>query len=954
MKRLTCTFSIVSLLLLLVFTQSLASPCKRVYGPPHLHSISTTTTIPTGLTVSYGQIESYNMAPGAPPATGLIINGDLVIDGGVLNIELDGLVVYGNIYVKNCGILNINHSSPSGNCNFNGSHIYILPSAKMSINNTFMNMCASSYIAVESDYINSGAAPRVGGILQLENVNFTHQSGSNWYGICVAGGNGQSLAGSRYSSAGTSQYFSQNKIPLTHDIYVGQLLANNVLFEGMVYGVTNFDKYGDYTVGNYGDLLGQYSGGGLIQCKNVTFRGNYLDVLSFYNYKNWQPKTSTNITYTSANSFIKDKSYIRESYFNNLYNSGTYTNRFINLYQTDGVSILGCEFLDDATYAGPNIAAVDGYESNITITSSCYDPSLVSPYGCPHLTRSHFADMRKYGVELNSSNGSHITGCDFTGSYGIRGVGIDMHNCLHDVILNNKIDVKNTSGISPANVVGISMEGCKSFWLEGNLVRYIGTPPTGTYAMGIVVNETGGSWETVYRNIVKYMDYEMQANGVNYVAHHGDGGLKYICNDMQSYGSNICTDILVHDIKGSGISGIYPVQAIETPTGFISSGNTFASTKIAPGFRLFNPTPNYTIQYYWNASGEEPLLNNNINAVFTPNTKSCPNNTICCSVLEANSTSVIPTTGYTSYDSYHFRKTLLESMIDTADTSGSVYPVLLSQYNMLVDTMVRTFLYAADSMMQYKGDSFFMEYKIDTLRDTVNQVYYYDTTVRFVDISVPLNYDSIIMVLDSARYFPQFKLRLAAMYKHNRDFTSAIATLNQISSNYSLSNYELRDISNTIYLYSLEDSLYKKGNSFDSLSSTDTTLIGSIARDSIGTARYIAQGILSRYDTTYFWPDVYTLPDTGNKGAMPSVTIANADIQLSPNPVKNILNITLHNYKDGMSAVITDINGKKVVTEILNGNGNTVISTAALSNGVYFVQILKYDKVKDVFKIIKN
>jgi PKD repeat protein len=76
-------------------------------------------------------------------------------------------------------------------------------------------------------------------------------------------------------------------------------------------------------------------------------------------------------------------------------------------------------------------------------------------------------------------------------------------------------------------------------------------------------------------------------------------------------------------------------------------------------------------------------------------------------------------------------------------------------------------------------------------------------------------------------------------------------------------------------------------------------------------------------------------------------------IEVSPNPAKNILNIKLVGYNNGMVAKVFDMTGSMVLQKRVD-SGNTAMDISKLSSGVYVIKFFNNDKQMHALKIVKE
>nr|MCU0351820.1 T9SS type A sorting domain-containing protein [Flavobacterium sp.] len=81
-----------------------------------------------------------------------------------------------------------------------------------------------------------------------------------------------------------------------------------------------------------------------------------------------------------------------------------------------------------------------------------------------------------------------------------------------------------------------------------------------------------------------------------------------------------------------------------------------------------------------------------------------------------------------------------------------------------------------------------------------------------------------------------------------------------------------------------------------------------------------------------------------------SETFFKNNFSIYPNPVNNVLNVTMKNEININSVSITDLNGRVI---LLSNSSNTSIDVSNLSSGVYFVSI-ETNEGKGTSKFVKN
>lgn len=802
------------------------------------------------------------------------------------------------------------------------------------------NASGNAYISVEDDFLLSkwSGVPRAGGILNITNSSTITSTGT-WKGIGVWGGSGHVSPGiGNYHFSQRTIYPARAVLDHAHIFLSKQGIQNNDITA--VPSAAGADQY-------YG------SAGGIVQANYCTFSGN---TWAFFGveYQNWFIKggLTTYSNYSSSNRvYTDDESFFRNSTFS-MTSDPIPQGPFIFLSGTHGIHILGCTFQDNSNTSHPTSGAIFAEGDDFVVDNACNDP-LYSAMPCSRATGTTISKLW-VGVESDAASAiGKLLIQNITMGQVYRN-GIRLADDYSGSVLKNSVVINKGSGVSgegilfQTNGVGYRVE-------ENTVSLYNGSDYHDTY--GIVMNSTGESQNQVYKNTIDDMQYSIQANDINFNTSAPQTGLKIICNDLSPNPWAAALDMNVNTAttpaSPASLICISTLQGVSSGTNVISAGNIFAFPKTY-SFDNFDHLGSNTINYYHSGGSELPTNHTgNVNPILTRIDNSCPSNfaTVSDRMLPIPPQKLVVFNGY---------RRILENQISlqtpgVAHANG-IYPYdsLLSLYSMHIDSAIRNFAFT-DSFYQYKGDSIFIKYYIDTVASGGGSQIY-DTTMQFIDSAITSNDDSIAQILDSTKYIWEYKLERAKMYAFNGDYSSCISLLNSIPSNYTLSTASALDLNNLITLFSIEDSLYKHKQQWDSLSSGDTTTVWQIATDSIGYARYKARSILSKYDGIYFEAEVAKVDTTlGYKHAQDLFNkVTAASVQLSPNPVDNVLNIALNGYTGNVKGVVYDLKGSKVAEIPLNGNGTTSFSTAELPEGVYMLKVLNNRQVISMQKFVKK
>lgn len=265
--------------------------------------------------------------------------------------------------------------------------------------------------------------------------------------------------------------------------------------------------------------------GGYIIASNTTFGDFHYIGIDFSRY-----------TYTNpTNNIVNENSRIIKCTFY----AKNHTNAVgINLSEVQNVHVKGCHF--------ENIAKAEIYFTGIRVIKSsliakAYEPLMPPSTKVPN----EFINCVK-GIYLSNMNLPSRTAIIrdnvFTNNKdGDVRVAIEAISTTNLEILDNEINIaKPQYYTGTCEQFGIHLTGCSGFHIEGNEITAVNLgkgEPTNTF--GILINNSGGQSNEIYRNTISSCHYNIQAINKNRGLNAGipganDKGLRFFCNTLDN------------------------------------------------------------------------------------------------------------------------------------------------------------------------------------------------------------------------------------------------------------------------------------------------------------------------------------------------------------------------------------------------------------------------------------
>jgi hypothetical protein len=683
-------------------------------------------------------------------------------------------------------------------------------------------------------------------------------------------------------------------------------------------GIAN---YKDPFYENGSESTTSVAGGGIILASTVTFLNNALGVyMKDYSYAPSGKLYGDRSSFSKCN-FRSDNT--SPGYLFG-YSSSIIGKGFVGLVRVEGIDFLGCTFT--RTTSGDIYRGIITYTGGFNVKDYCSGGSpyiASSPYTTCTGTATHcsFNNLNTaISVTMNRTRKTNIFDANFIGnSLAIIMTGTDLANIMRNSITN--------SSTSPSS--GIAMNECTGFKIEQNGLSLSNFPGSSfannlpDFAVGISIADAGNSYNDVYKNTVSNYDYALQSvrNNRADIATKVYTGLTFLCNTVNNT-RDVSFDIVAgkssKPFSGSTLTanmGMHPYQKIPNPSAGISAtnytaGNLFDTKSLAAGSpnQLFNNGTNSFKYYYSTGNARENPTYYNPTKVLA-STSTCPARGSVSPVV----------TKYSDWTTYASNTStdINTIMAITSPTENDLTTLsdLLANYQMATNQILTVF----------------------QMRDTT-----------IIDV------DSMIMVLENTQYIYQYKLMLADLYISQYRYSDAVDVVDDVLVNYQLNSAESTRLANLKKMFQIGEILHTKGT-YDSLDTTARLVVSNIFSNDDGPAKYEAWVIRASAGLETVEPVVLTLDTTGgaHRGEATNVEMANNynRLVLYPNPANE--SFTLEVDEMGLSAVVTDLTGKKIYSTQLTAGANTV-NTSAFAPGIYLVKLFRGNTMLTVQKLVKQ
>ncbi len=317
--------------------------------------------------------------------------------------------------------------------------------------------------------------------------------------------------------------------------------------------------------GGQGEIAHLDYSGGLVWANGAEFINN-KEAVRFYKYP------ATGYTFPNKSFFWGIRFETNDNYI-----GSSHPEYFVNLSDINKVNFLGCEFINNTAQQNFQTGGIYSYNSQFYVegnqSGSTWDNNLFSnmQYGI-------------YAIASNPNRFADIRHCDFDNNF--RGVFINgMSNAV--VVANN---FKINSPFSQSNGgYGLYLDHSTGYKIEENNFSHVGHPPTG---VGLVVNQSGGQTNQVYRNWFTNLACGMDIQGEN---RSNTSGLVLKCNQ---YEGTVMDKIITWDeLKITKAAGIAASQGSSSSNPEAMAGNLFQIDNSGNDDDILNEANHITYYY---------------------------------------------------------------------------------------------------------------------------------------------------------------------------------------------------------------------------------------------------------------------------------------------------------------------------------------------------------------------
>ena len=570
--------------------------------------------------------------------------------------------------------------------------------------------------------------------------------------------------------------------------------------------------------------------GGIITAEGSSFLNNER-AIEFRMYTNLVNTNNTEYDYISSFencTFVIDNNYLHNNYL--------FEGSQININGVKGIKIKGCSF-ENLLSNTPNGRAIHACNAGFIVDDGCSNNQ--QPCTVAESSFKGFETAIEAGNSENSLNPINIKNSDFT----YNGTGITFYRVNNSVIVHNTFDLGYGSRCANNQGKGIYLDNSHSFAIEDNTFK-VTNSQGGTHYVGIHTNNTNNAGDEIYNNNFTDMNISNFAEGKNW-NRSNKTGLAYYCNEntLNNW------DFYVKDYN-TYEDGIQKFQGSES----MAAGNEFSST----AYYHFDNNGAYWISYFYdnNSTPEIP----DINKLYRVRPESLTLSSYCPNHYGNGNDVKLTSAEYTQKE--------------------SDYNSVLSSYN--------------SALLSYEGanDSTLKEYY-------AKQISYYNTLVNRAAYDIIRSNMSDTIVQDSLFAVWQQKLNtytsaesMVDFYLQKGDYTKAWNTADSLKYNFTFTAYDSIEYPYYLELKELQISWLEKGRDVFDLNTSEISKLETIADSSRGTAGAQARAILSfAFDTTYFYTNCVTMPDTSQKSAPIAKGIESLEnniwIIANPNPASN-------------------------------------------------------------------
>jgi hypothetical protein len=641
-----------------------------------------------------------------------------------------------------------------------------------------------------------------------------------------------------------------------------------------------------------------YSFGGIIKADNVTFRNNRRSV-EFMEYPpNGTSPVPQNVSYFNNCTFTVNN--------NNLFASNnTSLGAHITMWAVNGVTITGCEFLNDITTIKDRKYAIYTEDAGYTVDETCsaYNNNCVCTSNLKHSSFNGFNKAIE-SVHFNKPYAIKIDRSIFeSNNYGIRLLG------------HNNIQISRSNLTLAAKQTGIYLDECTGYRVEANKIH----SSSATKTTGIHINRAGTDENKIYNDTV-YNTY----NGIyvteflNTISHQRvlpATGLQLLRNVFSDNTNDI-------NVEAPGV--------IRLSQGSSNCGadNLFS---LVASYNFLTSNSNQQVNYYYDhgVPRKEPVYRSSLVSLFSSSFLSCTTSSFCDHIINTKSAS--------------------------SETPLAEYRALHQQYDKML-----TYFYEAgyDKILTnyYHGIIENEELLNEALLylEALNQL-----TQSMAEISVEalfaLKMDSLIDLNQIKEWYDEIytlsaKYSLAETYYQLGKFNEGLRTLHLIPEMYNLTEEEQTEHINYVSLYTFKNRIKESGRTIAELNEAEIDEMLYYANASNGLSSVMARGILC------FFYEICIEDEMINAESSISAVLNNQrqhfdyaqcpnaesdngsyGLTIYPNPGKDY--ITVVSEVDNGYFELRDGSGMVLKSVILH-QGSNIINTSSLKHGIYIYKAI--------------
>ncbi len=427
--------------------------------------------------------------------------------------------------------------------------------------------------------------------------------------------------------------------------------------------------------------IGISTNGGLIMAQNSFFRNNY-NAIKFETYSYDQLSTFTKVIFETTRNYLDTNYSVPQD--------------FVSLWGVKGVRFLGCTFQNTTVPVNSIPGLIKGrgiysIDATFYVDQYSYCSGQVVPCPNPVITPSTFKGLY-YGIRVyNTDPAKYIEIKKSIFDHNYRGVYLGSSN--YSTIIQNKFFIPNHTQPGADTCYGLYLGTCSGYQVEDNQFTAPGNvlvQPGYSFHLrdiGLIVDNSGGSPNEIYRNHFDTLDIAINGQRINRqdggaitLGPIGGGGpvpvsvptgLVLKCN---TYNNNSYDEMAT---KGyiSALEGIAKNQGASTIYGKDQAGNMFSPYHLQAQFPesdVKNVADNviYYHQIQDNSSGAPRVLPN----YHTPEPKVHPQSVQNQYIYNESCPSKLPSLN-----------PIVEDFTSTISREGAIVNSLLSQLKNLVD-----------------------------------------------------------------------------------------------------------------------------------------------------------------------------------------------------------------------------------------------------------------------------